>query len=113
MINEYGFDSDKYINNVPNPSRKDFTIDVIVRAFNDAKTVKFFDQEAFNKARCLYEKEDVRINNQFVKDMFENAGIEDNPKRMKLLDNVLEYFSDGGKEMTWQVVCEWSYLIKD
>lgn len=89
MINEYGFDSDKYINNVPNPSRKDFTIDVTVRAFNDAKTVKFFDQEAFNKARCLYEKEDVRINNQFVKDLFENAGIEDNPEQMILFEEIV------------------------
>lgn len=111
MINEYGFDSVKYNVNVTKPLRKDFTKNVPM--FNETKIVKFFNQEAFREAHLLYVKEIVRVNNLFIKDMFENAGIEDNPKRMKLLDKVLEYFSDGGKEMIWQAVYEWSDLIKD
>ena len=32
---------------------------------------------------------------------------------MKLLDKVLDHYSDDGKEMIWQAVYEWSDLIKD
>lgn len=112
MVNEYGFDCDKYITNIPRPRKNDFIVKVPVAMFIQTKTVEFFDEKSYLDECHKFNEDQKRLDNLFVNDLFEYVGIGDNPKRMKLLDKVRGQY-DGEKEMIWEMVCEWVDLIKD
>lgn len=57
---------------------------------------KHLDQDAYNDAMLKYRAEHCRLMEEFKNDLFEENGVQDNPKREKCYYMALERGHDGG-----------------
>ena len=90
---------EQYKGNVPFPER--------------ALTEKIVDEEKLAKHQQDYRKEEHRLYNEFKSDLFEEFGVENNPKREKAFSLAWEYGRSSGYEEVYGYFDELVELIKD
>ena len=72
-----------------------------------------FDRIAYRAAMDAYATETRKLNEEFMTDLFEEFGVEDNPKRYRAYDLAYEYGHSAGYSEIYNYFCDIVDLIKD
>ena len=72
-----------------------------------------FDQVAYREAMDAYNTEARKLNEEFMTDLFEEFGVQNNPKRHRAYDLAYEYGHSAGYPEIYSHFCDLVDLIKD
>lgn len=81
--------------------------------FPTAVIQEVFDSEAFIVQRKLYDEEKSRLYEEFQRDLFEDYGVCDNPKRFKCFELAWESGHSSGYNEVYDVFGDLVELIRD
>lgn len=90
------------------PNKRDFVIQKKSSLFID----EFFDEEEFNKAVKLYHDDQSRLYGEFVSDLYDDLGINGNPKADLLYEIAYDKAHSGGCEEVYYMTKSLVNLIK-
>lgn len=119
-------DFEKYKTTAPYPDKADFTT---MYVYKNGKVIwkgpksdstwapsgvkeYVFDEEGYKKVRTVYYKNQSDMNTLFVKDLFEEFGVTNNPKANKCYAIVYEHGHSSGNEEIYYWFMELVDLIK-
>lgn len=103
---------DDYVNKETFPIKANYTVHFPVVFKTQVKVIDFFDEEEFNKIKKRYYAEDKRIHEKFKNDLFDELGIQNNPKKDVLYDLAWEYGHSSGFSDVYNYACDFVCLIK-
>jgi len=82
------------------------------KSYPDVTVEKDFDEVAYRVARTMYNEECSRLKMEFMKDVFEDTGVEDNPRRFKAFDYAWQEGHSGGYSEVYSIFCELADIIE-
>lgn len=80
---------------------------------NKCVVQKVLNEEEYRKQQQKYGAESHKLHDEFVNDLFETFGVQDNPKRHKAFDLAYERGHSYGYEEVYNVFYDLVELIKD
>ena len=86
---------------------------VELNADKDVTIERDFDIVAWRAAMDAYATETRKLNEEFMTDLFEEFGVQDNPKRFRAYDLAYEYGHSAGYHEIYSHFCDLVDLIKD
>lgn len=94
------------------PNRSNFTVKREVTFKNQVKLIEFFDEDEFNEALKLYRDDQNKLYNEFVSDLYDDLGINGNPKADLLYEIAYDKAHSGGYEEVYYMAKSLVDLIK-
>jgi hypothetical protein len=83
------------------------------KKYPNAVIQEVLDKEAYEAHRKEYNDESAKLHQEFVKDLFEEYGVTDNPKRFKCFDLAWEHGHPSGYEEVYNYFGDFVDLIRD
>ena len=81
--------------------------------YPNAVIQEVLDEDEYKAHQKEYRKEEQKLHEEFVNDLFENFNVTDNPKRQKAFDLAWEKGHSNGLEEVYNEFCDLVELIRD
>lgn len=109
-ITFYAYDKGECLDIRPNfyTSKKEVEGD-----YPNAVIQEVLDEETYKAHRKEYDAESAKLHQEFVKDLFEDYGVSDNPKRFKCFELAWEHGHSSGLEEVYNYFGDFVELIRD